>query len=250
MMEGRYEEAIAAVREMLSRMPDEFIEDALTAADGFLPVAFHTMVRFGRWKEILEEPAFPRGALVANGVRRYARGVALNSLGRLAEAEIELRELDALVARLDDRSIGNNPARLVMQIPQKILAGEIAFTLGRRDEGLALLKEAVAIEDQLTYDEPPDWMMPVRHPYGAMLLEAEKWSEAERAFREDLARFPENGWSLFGLTRTLRAQGRENEAKEVEQRFQLAWGRADTKIHSPCLCQPGSGPAVIASLAR
>jgi tetratricopeptide (TPR) repeat protein len=244
MMEGRYEAALQAAREMGARLPEEFVAEVLPFADGFIPVEYHVFVRFGRWEEILAGPEFPAPAIVANGVRRYARGVALNSLGRLDEAERELEALRELNESLDDRPIGNNPARTVMQIPEKILAGEVAFARGQRDQGLALLKEAVAIEDTLVYDEPPDWMMPVRHPYGAMLLEAQRWSEAEAAFRKDLEMFPKNGWSLFGLTRALRAQGREDEAKQAERDFKKSWARADVKIHAPCLCQPGSGPTV------
>jgi len=247
MLEGRSEAALQSARTMLTEMPPEFVKAAGPLVDGFMPVVMHTLVRFGRWQEVLDHPTFPAEFTVANGVRHYARGTALNALGRPDEAEAELKQLDAIVAALDERTIGNNSARVVMKIPQLLLAGEIAFGRGQRDEGLARAAEAVAIEDQLVYDEPPDWMMPVRHPYGAMLLEAERWKEAERAFREDLTQYPENGWSLFGLTRALRAQGREEEARGAETRFRTAWARADTKIHAPCMCQPGRGPAVLAA---
>lgn len=240
MLEGRSDAAMSAAKRMLADVPPEFVKSAGPLLDGFMPVVFHVLVRFGRWEEILREPGFGEEYPVANAVRHYARGVAHNVLGDAAAAAEELRALDALVAVLDERTIGNNPAKLVMRIPRLVLAGEIAFTAGRQDEGLGLLEQAVAIDDQLRYDEPPDWMMPVRHPYGAMLLEAGRWTEAERAFREDLALFPENGWSLFGLERALREQGRGAEADRVNARFETAWSRADVEIHAPCLCQPGA----------
>ncbi len=239
MLEGRSEAALTAAKRMIADVPPEFVKSVGPLIDGYLPVVLHVLVRFGRWEEILREPEFPAEYLVANGVRHYARGVAQNVLGRADEAARELAALDAILARLDERTIGNNPAKLVMRIPRLVLAGEIAFTAGRRDEGLDLLAQAVAIDDQLVYDEPPDWMMPVRHPYGAMLLEAQRWTEAERAFREDLKLFPENGWSLLGLGRALRGQGRTADAERVEARFAAAWSRADVEIHAPCLCQPG-----------
>jgi len=242
MLEGRSEAAMGAAKRMVADLPPEFVKSAGPLVDGYLPVVLHVLVRFGRWEEILREPAFPAEFLVANGVRHYARGVALTVLDRFAEAESELAELDAIVARLDDRPIGNNAAKSVMRIPRLVLAGELAFAAGRHDEGLDLLAQAAAIDDELVYDEPPDWMMPVRHPYGAMLLEAQRWSEAERAFREDLKLFPENGWSLFGLERALREQGRTSDADAVAARFAKAWSRADVKIHAPCLCQPGQPP--------
>lgn len=242
MLEGRSEAAMAAAKRMIADLPPEFVKSAGPLVDGYLPVVLHVLVRFGRWEEILREPAFPAEFLVANGVRHYARGVALTVLDRFTEAESELAELEAIVARLDDRPIGNNAAKSVMRIPRLVLAGELAFAAGRHDEGLDLLAQAAAIDDELVYDEPPDWMMPVRHPYGAMLLEARRWAEAERAFHEDLKLFPENGWSLFGLERALREQGRTSDADAVAARFAQAWSRADVKIHAPCLCQPGKQP--------
>ncbi len=239
MLEGRSEVAMGAAQRMLDDVTPEFLAAAGPLLDGYLPVVMHVLVRFGKWEQILKEPAFPDEFLAANVVRCYARGVALNVLGRADEARAELEKLDAILVRMDDRTIGNNTAASVLRIPRLVLAGEIAFSASRRDEGLDLMKQAVAIDDELRYDEPPDWMMPVRHPYGAMLLEAERWNDAERTFREDLVLFPENGWSLFGLARSLREQGRDAEADAVGARFEKAWSRADIEIHAPCLCQPG-----------
>lgn len=246
MMEGNSEAAIDAARTMAGGIPPEFIEGAPAVIDGYVPVVFHALVRFGRWEEILAEPAFPPTLILANGMRHYARGVALTALDRLDEARVELAELRRLVGTLDDRIFGINSGKEVMAIAIDTLEGELAFRAGEHARGLELVKRAVAREDDLRYMEPPDWPMPVRHPYGAMLLEAKEWKQAEQCFREDLARFPENGWALFGLTRALRAQARNDEAADVEKRFKRAWSRADVELHAPCFCQPGNGPAVTA----
>ncbi len=95
------------------------------------------------------------------------------------------------------------------------------------DGAIAALSEAVAIEDTLPYDEPPAWHAPVRQSLGAVLLAARRPAEAETAYREELRRNPENGWSLFGLEQALRAQGRKDEAKAVAERFERAWMHAD-----------------------
>jgi tetratricopeptide (TPR) repeat protein len=240
MMEGRSAAALAAARRMVADVPREFIDDHGPMVDGLMPVVFHALVRFGRWEEILREPAFPEQLITANATRCYARGVALTALGRTDDAEIELDELNRLAVTLDDRVIGINKAKDVMQIATLVLSGELAFRRGERDRGLELLAKAAADEDALTYMEPPDWMMPVRHAWGAALLEASEWHTAERVFREDLARFPENGWSLFGLARALRGQGRESEARVADERFRKAWTRADVTLESPCFCQPGT----------
>jgi tetratricopeptide (TPR) repeat protein len=244
MLDGNAAGARAAADSMIRRVPAEFMSEAMPVIDGYLPVREHVMVRFGQWDAILAAPSYPREAQVANAVHHYARGVAFTALTRFDEARAELAALDSAIANIDGRYIGNNPARMVLRVPRGLLAGELAFAQGDRDAGLALAGAAVATEDSLVYDEPPDWMMPARHSYGAMLLEAKRWSDAERVFREDLTMYPENGWSLFGLTRALRAQGQEKQARGTEKRFQKAWQRSDTSIRTSCMCQPGTGPGV------
>ena len=93
------------------------------------------------------------------------------------------------------------------------------------------------MEDQLAYDEPPDWMMPVRHPLGAALLVAGEFAEAARCFEEDLRRFPSNGWALFGLMQAERGLGRDADAERTGARFEAAWSSADVALTSPCFCQ-------------
>ena len=83
---------------------------------------------------------------------------------------------------------------------------------------------------------PPDWLLPARHTLGAILVKAKRFEEAEKVYREDLAAWPENGWSLWGLKECLRALGKEEEAAAVEQRFAAQWFEADTKLASTCLC--------------
>lgn len=244
MLAGNSTAAHAAADSMFARLPAEFVEQSLPFADGFLPVAYHVMVRFGEWDAILKSPGFPDNHLVSNAVHHYARGVAHTALRQLDAAERELAAVDSILAHMDDRYIGNNAASVVLRVPRGLLAGELAFARGEREQGLRLAAGAVAVEDSLLYDEPPDWMMPARHSYGAMLLEARQWRDAEVAFREDLKMYPENGWSLFGLTRALRAQGRERAARAVERRFRSAWAHADVHIEAPCMCQPGTGPKV------
>ena len=87
------------------------------------------------------------------------------------------------------------------------------------------------LQEGLRYYEPPEWYYPVRESLGRMLLAAEKPAEAERVFREDLKRTPANPWSLHGLAESLRAQKREKEAIEVEERFRRAWSKADLELH-------------------
>jgi Flp pilus assembly protein TadD len=124
-------------------------------------------------------------------------------------------------------------------VAEHLLAGEILFLGGKADAGIAELREAVRREDALRYDEPPDWILPVRHALGAALLQAGRAAEAEAVYRADLVKIPENGWSLFGLARSLRLQDKNEEAAELEARFGKVWEKADVKLASSCFCQPG-----------
>lgn len=247
MMQGRSEEALAAAHAVVDGFPGELLESIGPFVDGFLAIVIETQVRFGRWHDILREPRFPDLFGVSNAVRHYARCVAFTALERFDDAERELVELDALCAAMDERPIGNNPARTVLKIPQHVARGEWLFARGRREEGLAELRAAVAVEDGLVYDEPPDWLMPARHTLGANLVAAGQFVEAEAAYRRDLDRFPENGWSLYGLSRALDGQGKSAEASAVKRRFDAAWKRADLPLTSSCFCQAakaGAAPGV------
>jgi tetratricopeptide (TPR) repeat protein len=117
-----------------------------------------------------------------------------------------------------------------MEIALHALQGEIAARGGRHDEAIVHFQAAAALEDGLQYIEPPDWYYPIRHSLGAALLQAGKPAEAEAVYREDLKRFPENGWSLYGLAQALHAQGKGDEAAETERRFERAWAGADVKL--------------------
>jgi Flp pilus assembly protein TadD len=118
----------------------------------------------------------------------------------------------------------------LLGIATEVLAGHVAGAKGDHDRAVAHLRAASEREDDLTYGEPPEWSIPVRQDLGAILLVAGRAPEAEIAFREDLARFPENGWSLDGLARSLAAQGKAVETAEIQRRFDAAWSSADVVI--------------------
>jgi tetratricopeptide (TPR) repeat protein len=240
MMEGRSAAALGAARTLVAEVPPEFIEEMGPVIDGYMPIVLHVLLRFGRWKEILDAEEFPADLTVANTLRLYARGVALTALGRLDEAEAERAKLDSACEQIGaDRTVGNNPARAVLAVARDMLAAELLFAQGKHDASFAVFRRAAAAEDELVYDEPPDWMMPVRHAFGAALLQARRLEEAEKVYEEDLRRFPENGWSLYGLSRALELRGERDRAAQARKRFDAAWECADVKLSSSCFCQPG-----------
>ena len=133
--------------------------------------------------------------------------------------------------------MGNNSAADLLAVAALMLEGEMLAKEEKFNEAIAKLREAVQREDKLIYDEPPDWIQPVRHTLGAVLMRAGHPAEAEAVYREDLTVFPENGWSLLGLRDALTAQGKTAEAAAVNQRFRKQWAAADITPSTSCYCQ-------------
>ena len=143
----------------------------------------------------------------------------------------ELDSVKAIAAAIPSEATEfNNSSQLLLHIAQKTLEGVVALKQGRTDEGIRSLEDAVRTEDQTRYDEPADWLYPVRHTLGAALLTAGRAYEAELIYRADLERNKENGWALCGLAESLRKQGKKAEADAVQKRFAKAWAGADVKI--------------------
>ncbi len=239
MMEGRYQTAIDAARKIEQDIPPEFLQNYVTIADGFMPTSLHVLIRFGKWKEILDEPEPDSWRLFSRAERHFARAIAYSSLGQTAEARREIEQLDNVAAELtDDWKMGNNPAREVIAIARAMAAGELAFREQRPDEAFALLHQAVEGEEALSYDEPPGWMQPVRHALGALLLADGRHAEAEEVYRADLKRHPHNAWSLLGLQQSLAKQGKLPDAAALAEQVERAWARADVKPVASCYCHP------------
>jgi tetratricopeptide (TPR) repeat protein len=239
MMGGRSRLALDTIRAMAQGIPLEFVKDN-PWADGFLAMPLEVMMRFGKWDDILAAPDFPEFAPVSRALRFYARAVARAAKADVPGAKAEQASFAEARTRVPkDAIFGNNTASDILDVAESLVKGEILYRDGRVDEGLAALREAVGREDELRYDEPPDWIQPVRHALGAALLGAGRFDEAEAVFREDLRRLPENGWGLYGLHRALQMQRKEAASAEVEKRFDHVWREADLTIKSPCLCLPG-----------
>lgn len=239
MMEGRYETAMSSARELERDIPEVFLENFTWIADGFTPVTLHVMIRFGKWDEILREPEKAEYRRMFNASRHYARGIALAALGRISEARHEQRLFEESAAKIpEDWVVGNNSASDVMNVARHMLEGEIAYREGRTEHAFSQLRTAVALEDVLSYDEPPGWMQPVRHALGALLMAEDRPTEAEIVYREDLAKYPKNGWSLLGLHDSLVAQGKVDAAMDMATDMHAAFARADVQPVASCYCHP------------
>ncbi|HXH06069.1 MAG TPA: hypothetical protein VNI83_05690 [Vicinamibacterales bacterium] len=234
---GQSRLALESARKVAAAIPPAALEQ-VPILQSFLVVPYWTLVRFGRWDEMLAEPAPAHRTLFTEGAWRYGRGMALAARGRLAEAEQELAALRAIVAdpQLKGQvTFSSNSGHAILRIAPELVAGRIAAERRDFDKALLHLERAVRYEDALIYQEPPDWHAPVRQALGAVLLAAGRPDEAETVFWEDLRRNRENGWSLFGLLRALEAQGKREEAALVEARFRKAWANADISLTVPML---------------
>lgn len=233
-MEGRSADALAAARQTARHVDHSLMrEPQMAMLQHFSAIPYYALVRFGMWDEILVEPAPDADLLYPTAVWHYARGIAYTRAGKPEEAKGELARVQAIASdpRLEEIRIwGLNPASSLAQIAAAVLRAEIAAARKQVKIAVSELRKAIAIEDGLIYGEPPDWFYPVRQNLGATLLEAGRPKASEKVYREDLARFPDNGWSLFGLAQSLRAQGKTREAEEVQRRFETAWQHADIEI--------------------
>jgi tetratricopeptide (TPR) repeat protein len=240
MMRGASRRAIEASDEMIARVPQRWAREHAQIADGHLAMPLEIRVRFGRWGEILAAPEPEALFPLARALRHQARAVAFAAQDRLDEARAERDRFREARSRVPEAwTFGNNKTADVLRVAEHMMEGEILYREGREQEAFASLREAVRCQDLLRYSEPPDWILPVRHVLGAALMQSREFAEAERVYREDLARLPANGWSLFGLARALALQGKDAEAGQVRARWEEVWRDADVQLSSSCFCQPG-----------
>ena len=226
-MEGRNVEAMKAARDVVATITvEEASKDR--SKEFYLPTPIFSMIRFGRWEELLKEPVPPTGLRLMDGMWRLGRGLALVATGRLPGAEGEQVVLAGLTKQIRrDRTTEEKTQRALLKIAERILSGEIAAHRQRYEDAIRLFEEAIKMEEALPYSEPPLWPLSVRHHLGAVLLLADRPSEAEEVYHADLLRHPNNGWALTGLTQSLRAQQKDDQAAEAEGRFKKAWTHAD-----------------------
>jgi len=201
----------------------------------YYTIPYYVAVKFGMWDTILSVPIPQENLIYPRAVLHYARGMAYLGKKNLPEAKKEL----LLLKKLSEDSVlktitiwDKNTTYELMQIAVKVLSAEIYQQQKNYAQSIQLLNEAVALEDKLNYDEPPDWFFSIRHNLGAVLLKAGKYPEAEKIYLEDLKTWRGNGWALIGLYNSLVMQNKKSEAKTIKIRFDKAWEFADFKISS------------------
>lgn len=239
MMSGDYATAISAAEQLEAEIPEENLRELAGLIEGIMPTNLHVMIRFGKWEQILEQPDYPEWRLMSRATWSYARSVANSALGNTEQARAEMAEFERRVQQVPDEwYVLNNKVHDVLPIARAMMQGELLFREGRKQEAYAILREGIRHEEALVYDEPPAWMLPVRHALGALLMSDGQYAEAERLYREDLETNRDNGWALTGLRNALLEQGKLEEAKPIEERRKIAFSACDVTITSSCFCEP------------
>jgi tetratricopeptide (TPR) repeat protein len=229
---GRRQDALKAAADVRAKMHEDMLRDP---GMGGMVQHMHltplfSQVRFGLWDQVLAEAAPPGDLPYMRGMHHVARGLAHAAQGRVAEAEAERT---AMATLKDDPALkplyisSVNTAAAIVAIGYEVLSGAIETKRKRADQAARHFAQAVTLEDDLIYMEPPDWPIPARQLQGDAMLELGRWKDAEMAFLDDMKKFPENGWSLSGLQKSLEGQRRTAEAAEVKARLDKAWSGAD-----------------------
>lgn len=199
----------------------------------YFTIPYHIAVKFRMWDTILTLRAPEVDMKYPRLMWHYARGMAYSGKNDLNNAQAELDSLKSISAdpELQKLTVWNiNSIADLSHIAVKVLSGSLSLQRGQVDDAVSALKEAVVLEDNLNYDEPPDWFFSVRHYLGAAQLQGKKYAEAEITFRGDLKIWRKNGWALHGLYNSLRLQNKEKDAKNVKSEFDKAWRWADFKL--------------------
>jgi tetratricopeptide (TPR) repeat protein len=233
-MQGGSQEAISLANKMVEKIPAEVGDQMPSWGNIFTSIPVLSMVRFGRWDDLLKYPQPSSKLLVSDAIWHYGRGLAMLRTGKSEGAQEELAEMRKIAANpaLKESPIGFNSGETIVSIAENGLIGEIAASRKQYDEAVSALQKAVAAQDSLHYNEPEDWYFPMRHALGAVLLDAGRASEAEKVYRDDLKVHRHNGWALFGLAKALRAQGKNDDAAKTEAEFATQWTHADVKLTS------------------
>jgi tetratricopeptide (TPR) repeat protein len=227
--QGRGADALKAADQLAAHVGPHV--QAMPMLEGFLLMQPIVLVRFQRWDDALGAKLPDDQRDLTRAMWHFARALAYGAKNKHADADAERQQfLKRKQAVPADAKLNEwNTAQSVLAIADLVLQGRMAMVQGKRSEGIALLRQAVPLEDALNYGEPPDWMLPVRETLGAALLIGGEPAAAEEVFRAGLKQYPRSGRCLFGLCESLKAQKKEFAARLVAQEFQAAWQNADKK---------------------
>ncbi|MBB3841003.1 tetratricopeptide (TPR) repeat protein [Runella defluvii] len=235
-LEGNYQWAMNSAQQLAANTQKTLMANpSWSTLQHYYTIPYHVAIKFGQWDELLNRCKADTVQLkYPTAIRHYARGMALVGKQQIAEAKLELQQLDKLT---NDPSIASltiwsiNSMHSILEIARRVLKAEILAHERQFPASIKLLEEAVHLEDQLNYNEPPDWFFSVRHHLGLVLQKANRYQEAEAIFAKDLSQFPRNGWALSGIYKAQVSQGQREKAKQTLTLLEeaLKWANAEVK---------------------
>ncbi len=254
MLLGQFEPAMAAAQEICDNLPPDVINlkdkpFIASTMEGYYAMKMHVLVRFGKWREIIDAPMpqDPKLYCVSTCMHHYAKGIAYAAMKEFTKAEYHKRQFYESLERVHPgRKFFNNPAIETLGVGEKMLLGELEYHKGNHEIAYAHLRESVQRCDDLHYSEPWPWMHPPRHALGALLMEQGHYKEAEEVYRADLgltdavqrcAQHKNNVWSLHGLVECLKHRGETKERTDLQALLTTALARTDIAVTSSCCCR-------------
>jgi len=233
-LEGNSAMALLAARELQKTANKQLMkEPGWGTIQHYYTIPYYVMVKFGKWDDILAIKNELPDLEYPTAILQYARGMAQVGKGNLKAAKGELAAIEKIASneRLKEITIWDiNSAYDLVQIAHKVLKAEIVAAEKQYTQGIALLNEAIAIEDALNYNEPPDWFFSVRHYLGALQLEAAQYNDAINTYKQDLKNYPKNGWALKGLSIAYQKTGDTKNQQQTHALYETAWSGADVGI--------------------
>lgn len=229
---GQSQIALQAARYITSQQNQWQV--AVKSGQYYYAMPLYTLSRFGKWDEILSQPAPAKDLKYLAGVWHFARGNAFLAQGKVQAAKQELQQLQEIATASDSQTlmIERNSAASLLKLAANVLLGKVEANQGHYVVAIRELEAALAMEARLENTELRAWYSPVRQTLGRVLLEAKRPAEAAAIYWKDLEQNPENGWALYGLAQSLRYQGKTTEAQEIQSRFEKAWQYADVGLPS------------------
>jgi tetratricopeptide (TPR) repeat protein len=254
MLLGQFGPAMAAAQEICENLPPDVIDMKnkpfiASTMEGYYAMKMHVLVRFGKWREIIDTPMpqDPKLYCVSTCMHHYAKGIAHAAMKCFTEAEDHKRQFYEALERVHpSRKSFNNSAIETLGVGEKMLLGELEYHKGNHKIAYACLRESVQRCDDLHYSEPWPWMHPPRHALGALLMEQGHYAEAEEVYRADLglnddvqrcAQHKNNVWSLHGLVECLKHRGETKERTDLQVLLTSALANTDVAITSSCCCR-------------
>ncbi|MBA2369092.1 MAG: hypothetical protein H0V82_08740 [Candidatus Protochlamydia sp.] len=228
-LEGRFEDAKRTGDELYDFYAPHF--KMMPELEFYVPTSLFIMLRFQRWKDVLALSPPPADMQITNVLWHFARAMSYAALKQIPDAEKEQSLFtDGKNHLPNEAAYGGNQAKTIMEIADLSLKSKIAEMKEGPARAIHALQKAALLQDKLHYNEPPDWLFPIKESLGGIFLRLGNFEEAEKNFREDLGKHPRNGRSLFGLWQSLRGQGRHSDASWVEREWEKAWQNSTTDL--------------------